>query len=84
MISEEFDTIMWFQFCHYSPNFNVKDEKRPWILRAREESIRIPSRTPQEEDRSLPQTLIYISCGWESFKEVFLVLLSKWFAKSCI
>ncbi|GKC51336.1 uncharacterized RNA methyltransferase [Tanacetum coccineum] len=46
------------------PTLNVKDEKRPWILRAREDSVNIPSRTIQEESRSLPQTLIYISCGW--------------------
>lgn len=47
----------------------VKDEKRPWILRAREDSIQIESTTVHEENQSLPQTLIYISCGWESFKE---------------
>ncbi|PWA67489.1 uridine kinase-like 2 [Artemisia annua] len=59
-----------------SPTVNVKDEKRPWILRAREDSVNIPSRTIQEESRSLPQTLIYISCGWESFKENCTALLS--------
>ncbi|GKA58986.1 uncharacterized RNA methyltransferase, partial [Tanacetum coccineum] len=58
------------------PTLNVKDEKRPWILRAREDSVNIPSRTIQEESRSLPQTLIYISCGWESFKENCTALLS--------
>ncbi|KAD7479598.1 hypothetical protein E3N88_02734 [Mikania micrantha] len=59
-----------------SPIFKTKDEKRPWILRARENSIQIPSRTLQEENLSLPQTLIYISCGWESFKENCVALLS--------
>ncbi|KAJ0841186.1 putative methyltransferase [Helianthus annuus] len=59
-----------------SPTFKAKDEKRPWILRAREDSVQIPSRTTQEENRSLPQTLIYISCGWESFKENCTALLS--------
>ncbi|XP_052624534.1 uncharacterized protein LOC111889097 [Lactuca sativa] len=59
-----------------SPTFKAKDEKRPWILRAREDSIEIPSRTTQEESRSLPQTLIYISCGWESFKDNCMALLS--------
>ncbi|XP_071738686.1 uncharacterized protein [Rutidosis leptorrhynchoides] len=59
-----------------SPNMKSKDEKRPWILRAREDSIEIPSRTTQEESRELPQTLIYISCGWESFKENCMALLS--------
>ncbi|XP_060187098.1 uncharacterized protein LOC132616593 [Lycium barbarum] len=47
----------------------VKDEKRPWILRAREAAIQIENTTVHEENQSLPQTLIYISCGWESFKE---------------
>lgn len=61
--------------CYSSPTFKAKDEKRPWILRAREDSIEIPSRTTQEESRSLPQTLIYISCGWESFKDVLLDLI---------
>ncbi|XP_049393625.1 uncharacterized protein LOC125858006 isoform X2 [Solanum stenotomum] len=54
----------------------VKDEKRPWILRAREDSIQIESTTVHEENQSLPQTLIYISCGWESFKEDCTSLLA--------
>ncbi|CAN4076108.1 unnamed protein product [Withania somnifera] len=54
----------------------VKDEKRPWILRAREAAIQIESTTACEENQSLPQTLIYISCGWESFKEDCLSLLA--------
>ncbi|XP_059669978.1 uncharacterized protein LOC132315655 [Cornus florida] len=54
----------------------VKDEKRPWVLRAREASVQIQSKTAQEESQSLPQTLIYISCGWESFKQDCMTLLS--------
>ncbi|XP_065880021.1 uncharacterized protein [Euphorbia lathyris] len=54
----------------------VKDEKRPWILRAREASVEIRSKPNSEDPQSLPQTLIYISCGWESFKEDCMLLLS--------
>ncbi|OIT32422.1 hypothetical protein A4A49_10486, partial [Nicotiana attenuata] len=54
----------------------VRDEKRPWVLRAREAAIQIENTTVHEEDQSLPQTLIYISCGWESFKEDCLSLLA--------
>lgn len=61
--------------CYVRPE-KVKDEKRPWILRAREDSIQIESTTVHEENQSLPQTLIYISCGWESFKEVYLAFKS--------
>ncbi|KAK9271866.1 hypothetical protein L1049_002231 [Liquidambar formosana] len=59
-----------------SSSLKVKDEKRPWILRAREASVMIESKTTWEESQSLPQTLIYISCGWESFKEDCKSLLS--------
>ncbi|XP_016467315.1 uncharacterized protein LOC107789949 [Nicotiana tabacum] len=54
----------------------VRDEKRPWVLRAREAAIQIENTTVHEEDQSLPQILIYISCGWESFKEDCLSLLA--------
>ncbi|WCJ27479.1 23S rRNA (uracil(747)-C(5))-methyltransferase RlmC [Euphorbia peplus] len=54
----------------------AKDEKRPWILRAKEASVEIRSKPDLEDPRSLPQTLIYISCGWESFKEDCMLLLS--------
>lgn len=53
----------------------VKEEKRPWILRAKEASVQIGSKS-NSENQSLPQTLIYISCGWESFKEDCKSLLS--------
>ncbi|GAB2210327.1 hypothetical protein Droror1_Dr00015591 [Drosera rotundifolia] len=53
-----------------------KDEKRAWILRAREASIHVKSKTVFEESHSFPQTLIYISCGWDSFKEDCKALLS--------
>ncbi|KAI3978028.1 hypothetical protein MKX01_032405 [Papaver californicum] len=53
-----------------------KDEKRPWILRAKESSVQIEGKTVWEKSQSLPETLIYISCGWESFKEDCRSLLS--------
>ncbi|GMN57534.1 hypothetical protein TIFTF001_026643 [Ficus carica] len=56
-----------------SPCLNDKDEKRPWILRAREASVQIGSKTTSEDSKSVPQTLIYISCGWESFKEGVII-----------
>lgn len=58
----------------------VKDEKRPWVLRAMKDSVQIGSKPALEDSESLPQTLIYISCGWESFKEDCKSLLSskKW------
>lgn len=59
-----------------SPSTKVKDEKRPWILRAREASVQLRSNTTPDDSKSLPQTLIYISCGWESFKEVLTQI--KW------
>ncbi|KAK3033473.1 hypothetical protein RJ639_033077 [Escallonia herrerae] len=61
---------------HESTSPKTKDEKRPWILRAKEAAVQIQIGTPQEESQSLPQTLIYISCGWESFKEDCMSLLS--------
>lgn len=54
----------------------VKEEKRPWILRAREASVQIGSKTESKDNQSFPRTLIYISCGWESFKEDCKSLLS--------
>ncbi|KAL5797175.1 hypothetical protein ACOSQ2_001995 [Xanthoceras sorbifolium] len=59
-----------------SSSVKVKEEKRPWILRAREASVQIGSKTDSEDSQSLPRTLIYISCGWESFKEDCKSLLS--------
>ena len=47
-----------------------QEEKRPWVLRAKEDSVQIGSKPPTNIAQSVPQTLIYISCGWESFKEV--------------
>ena len=58
-------------FC--SPPNSVQEEKRPWVLRANETSVQIRSKSPEANITPLvPQTLIYISCGWESFKEVCL------------
>lgn len=59
-----------------SESSEVKDEKRPWILRAKEASVQIGSKTTSEDSQALPETLIYISCGWESFKEDCKLLLS--------
>ncbi|XP_027193513.1 uncharacterized protein [Cicer arietinum] len=58
------------------PN-SVQEEKRPWVLRAKESSVQIASKSPEANiPQSAPQTLIYISCGWESFKEDCKSLLS--------
>lgn len=54
----------------------AKIEKRPWILRERETSVQSNGQMAQDESPSLPQTLIYISCGWDSFKEDCRSLLS--------
>ncbi|XAR51995.1 23S rRNA (uracil(1939)-C(5))-methyltransferase [Bertholletia excelsa] len=59
-----------------SPSLKAKDEKRPWILRAREASVQIKRKTSMVESQSTPETLIYISCGWESFKKDCMSLLS--------
>lgn len=48
----------------------AKNEKRPWILRSREASVQVESGTNLDSDQNWPSTLIYISCGWDSFKEV--------------
>ncbi|KAL8474857.1 hypothetical protein ACS0TY_031323 [Phlomoides rotata] len=59
-----------------SNNRKVKIEKRPWVLREPETSVQINGQIAQEESQSLPQTLIYISCGWDSFKKDCMSLLS--------
>ncbi|KAL3526175.1 hypothetical protein ACH5RR_014547 [Cinchona calisaya] len=59
-----------------SPSLKAKDEKRPWILRAKEASMQYKLGPTKEESDSLPQTLIYVSCGWQSFKEDCASLLS--------
>lgn len=53
-----------------------KEEKRPWILRAREASVQVGNDSASESNQSLPETLIYISCGWENFKEDCKYLVS--------
>ncbi|KAK8608656.1 hypothetical protein V6N13_024073 [Hibiscus sabdariffa] len=59
---------------------NIKEEKRPWVLRererAKEASVQVGRETVSEDPQSLPETLIYISCGWESFKEDCKALLT--------
>lgn len=59
-----------------SASSNSKDEKRPWILRAKEASVNVQSKTNWPESSALPQTLVYISCGWDSFKKDCKLLLS--------
>ncbi|XP_073152461.1 uncharacterized protein [Henckelia pumila] len=54
----------------------VKNEKRPWVLRERETSVQSLGQIVEAERQSLPETLIYISCGWDSFKEDCMSLLS--------
>ena len=54
----------------------VKDEKRPWILRAREAAVHVDSTIMEESSETWPETLIYISCGWESFKKVTVAYVS--------
>ncbi|PIN02010.1 23S rRNA (uracil(1939)-C(5))-methyltransferase [Handroanthus impetiginosus] len=54
----------------------IRTEKRPWILRERDTSVQINSQMEQDTSPSLPQTLLYISCGWDSFKEDCMSLLS--------
>jgi hypothetical protein len=65
-------------YVNFSPRSKDKDEKRPWILRAREDSVQIGSKTTSDDSEALPETLIYISCGWESFKEVLIQLSNGW------
>ncbi|XP_073288755.1 uncharacterized protein [Primulina huaijiensis] len=59
-----------------SESKKVKNEKRPWVLRERETSGQSLGQTKEAERQSLPETLIYISCGWDSFKEDCMSLLS--------
>ncbi|CAL4959738.1 unnamed protein product [Urochloa decumbens] len=54
----------------------VKDEKRPWILRAREAAVHVDNTSTEESSETWPETLIYISCGWESFKKDCKSLIS--------
>ncbi|XP_051227819.1 uncharacterized protein [Lolium perenne] len=54
----------------------IKDEKRPWILRAREPAVHVDSTIMEESSETWPETLIYISCGWESFKKDCKSLIS--------
>ncbi|KAA3479518.1 putative RNA methyltransferase isoform X2 [Gossypium australe] len=62
---------------------NLAEEKRPWVLRererAKEASVQVGRETISEDPQSLPETLIYISCGWESFKEDCKSLLNSKF-----
>lgn len=44
-----------------------KVEKRPWILRAQQTSLEA-ARDFNDGESRWPDTLIYISCGWDAFK----------------
>ncbi|XP_042448609.1 uncharacterized RNA methyltransferase pc1998-like isoform X2 [Zingiber officinale] len=61
-------TVM--QAVDSSLDIKVKDEKRPWVLRARAASVNVEGKTTLDKTISWPSTLVYISCGWESFKEI--------------
>ncbi|BBN13449.1 hypothetical protein MPTK1_6g03570 [Marchantia polymorpha subsp. ruderalis] len=52
-----------------SSNVN-RVEKRPWIVRAKQDSVVKDSASDWQEEVDViwPDTLIYVSCGWESFK----------------
>jgi tRNA/tmRNA/rRNA uracil-C5-methylase (TrmA/RlmC/RlmD family) len=51
-------------------------EKRPWLVRAQQASVKKESKTNWDETASWPEALIYVSCGWESFKQDCRALLS--------
>ncbi|KAK8951937.1 hypothetical protein KSP39_PZI003888 [Platanthera zijinensis] len=53
-----------------------KEEKRPWMLRARESTVHMEGNINWEKAQIWPEFLIYVSCGWESFKKDCLYLLS--------
>lgn len=53
-----------------------KEEKRPWMLRARESTVHMECNIDGEKAQIWPECLIYVSCGWESFKKDCLYLLS--------
>jgi hypothetical protein len=64
-------------FLKHSSLAKVKDEKRPWILRAREAAAHVDNASTEESSETWPKTLIYISCGWESFKKVRVAHMSE-------
>lgn len=62
--------------CKTGKSLYQKDEKRPWILRAQEASVHLKAPAAEEGSLALPKSLIYVSCGWQSFKEDCKSLLS--------
>ncbi|CAM6119504.1 unnamed protein product [Calypogeia fissa] len=53
-----------------SPTATAKVEKRPWVVRANQGVTRESSGDWEDAmDDSWPSTLIYVSCGWQSFKK---------------
>ncbi|KAK8967193.1 hypothetical protein KSP40_PGU011799 [Platanthera guangdongensis] len=53
-----------------------KEEKRPWMLRARASTVHMEGNINWEKAQIWPEFLIYVSCGWESFEKDCLYLLS--------
>jgi 16S rRNA G966 N2-methylase RsmD len=56
-----------------SPSSKTTDkvEKRPWMLRAKQGAVHKESASNwEEEEHTWPDTLIYVSCGWQAFKLV--------------
>ncbi|XP_047329349.1 uncharacterized RNA methyltransferase pc1998 [Impatiens glandulifera] len=68
--------LVSLDFGSKSSRSSDKEEKRPWVLRAKDAEVHIQRKVTEEESHSSPQTLIYISCGWESFKKDCISLLS--------
>ncbi|XP_002961857.2 uncharacterized protein LOC9629655 [Selaginella moellendorffii] len=54
-----------------SPSRNeiYKVEKRPWMLRAKDGGVQREGETTWRDDDVWPEQLIYVSCGWDSFKQ---------------
>ncbi|KAH7440508.1 hypothetical protein KP509_04G110700 [Ceratopteris richardii] len=50
-----------------STESSEKVEKRPWVLRAQQASAEAAKEVEDAESR-WPDTIIYVSCGWEAFK----------------
>ncbi|XP_031476633.1 uncharacterized protein LOC116248149 isoform X1 [Nymphaea colorata] len=51
-----------------SSSTRKREEKRPWVLQAREACAEL-NNSSIDKGQSWPHTIIYISCGWESFKK---------------
>ncbi|KAH8941042.1 hypothetical protein BDL97_14G017100 [Sphagnum fallax] len=61
-----------------SPSSKTTDkvEKRPWMLRAKQGAVHKESASNwEEEEHTWPDTLIYVSCGWQAFKLDYAALV---------